>query len=409
MSSAITKRILWKEYRTQRGLWGALILCTVLFQLLIVGLAENREAATQMVYVVGVMLTLCYAAGCGAISFASEREEGTQLRLQALVCPPVWTVTLKLGFAVLTTVVMVGLGLTTAWLLTGTSLLDIARENPDPQELMGLGWVLFIYGAVLLWTMFFSLLTRSVLSAIGLGAVGAFCFIRCVAVLLHASPMRHYGQLKISAAELAALAGVVGFSLLLVVIANYVLASRWFRRHSGEAPKVKRFALLRRFRIRASSGGGSFVLKVDTEVSHADDVLSPGEAATQPCPRAGLSWLYLAWGSLTWRTLRFLRWRESHESRWRFMLFFGVCLLITQSLAHQIQQAIDLAEQFPGRYSNNFLIHQPGVPFLGLIILAFTTGCGILSFRQEHAGEQFRVLRDRGVSARHLWLSKHLV
>jgi hypothetical protein len=409
MNAAITKRILWKEYRTQRGLWGALLLCIFLFQLLALSLAENKETATQIAHVTGALLTLCYAAGCGAISFAADREEGTQLRLQTLVCPPIWTVTLKLGFIILTTLVLVAVFLTTAWLMTGHTILSVLQEESISKELLGLCWVTFVYGAILMWTMFFSLLTRSVLSAIGLGAAGACLFVWSTMVAAHGILPRRFNPVNIEVPEVLTLFGLSAVCLLAVFCCNCVLSGRWFRHYQGEAPKVKRFALLRRFRIRASSGGGSFVLKVDTEVSHADEVLSANEAATQPCPRAGLSWLYLAWGSLTWRTLRFLRWRESHESRWRFILLFAACVLITQSCAGQLQRAIYIGDQFPGQRSDHSLVAQSSAPFLALVLFAFATACGVMSFRQEHAGEQFRVLRDRGVPAWLLWLSKHCV
>jgi hypothetical protein len=412
MTSAITKRILWKEFRTQRGLWGALLLCTVLFQLLVLVLADDEQATAQMTHVIGVLLMLCYAAGSGAISFASEREEETQLRLQTLACPPIWTVTLKLAYAVLSSLVMAGLFLASAWLLSGHSIVSLFLEGPSPQSpqaLLGIGWVVFVFLSILLWTMFFSLLTRTVLFAIGLGAVGTFVFIWTVGITILELLPRKYNPPNVGVSEVLTLFCIESIFLLVVVGMNCVLAGRWFRQFAGDAPKVKRFSLLRRFRIRASRGGGSFVLKIGTELSHVDEVLSPREAATQPCPRAGLSWLYLAWGSRTWRTLRFLRWREAHESRWRFMLFFAVCLVFTQSFAWQILHVMNLAKQAPGVDPNEILIRSPLWTFFATVILAFITGCGVMSFRQEHAGEQFRVLRDRGVPAGHLWLSKHFV
>lgn len=407
MTSAITKRILWKEFRTQRGLWGALALCAICFQLLALGLSESREDAAQIGFGIGVMLILCYAAGCGAISFAAEREEGTQLRLQTLACPPILTITLKLAYAALTSLALVGLFLTSAWLLSGYSIFSLFQEESSPQTLLGIAWGVFLFSSILLWTMFFSLLTRTVLFAIGLGAVGAFVFVWIVGITISEILPRESNPVNIGVSEVFTLFGLASLFLLAVAGINCVLAGRWFRQFAGDAPKVKRFSLLRRFRIRASSGGGSFVLKIGTELSDVEQVVSPAESLTEPCPRAALSWLYLARGSRTWRSLRFLRWREAHESRWRFILFFSVCLFFTAAFATRIQHTIDLTTQQPDQFA--FVSMSSPNTFLAFVLFVLATGCGVMSFRQEHAGEQFRVLRDRGIPAWQVWLSKHLV
>ncbi|MGB7328885.1 MAG: hypothetical protein WBD31_28660, partial [Rubripirellula sp.] len=78
MNSSIALRLLWKEYRMQRGLWLAMAFGCLLIQAVISLVTQNSQDALLGMIPTVVMLTFFYTIGSGAISFAIEREEGTQ-------------------------------------------------------------------------------------------------------------------------------------------------------------------------------------------------------------------------------------------------------------------------------------------------------------------------------------------
>lgn len=64
----------------QRGLWLAMAIGCFSVQWIIAQLIESGPDAFQGVVPIAFLLTFFYAVGSGAITFAIEREEETQLR-----------------------------------------------------------------------------------------------------------------------------------------------------------------------------------------------------------------------------------------------------------------------------------------------------------------------------------------
>jgi len=105
-------RFLWKEYRTQRASWLALLIADALLQVLFLFFDDPTQRSLAVYpYAVGAVLTVCYAIACGAILFAGEQEDETDRLLQTLPFP-VWTMTAgKLLYAVISVLLFAGLSL----------------------------------------------------------------------------------------------------------------------------------------------------------------------------------------------------------------------------------------------------------------------------------------------------------
>jgi hypothetical protein len=122
MNSSIALRLMWKEYRVQRGLWLAMAVGCFILQGLIAFLMPSGPERFQGIVPIAFMLTGFYAIGSGAITFAIEREEGTQLRPVMLGCPPGLTLTVKTLFGIISTTLLLAVTIASGMLLSLGSL-----------------------------------------------------------------------------------------------------------------------------------------------------------------------------------------------------------------------------------------------------------------------------------------------
>lgn len=78
-----THRFFWKEYRTLRAIWLAMVGLAVVIMVAPYA-ASLGEIRLPLVFLFSVTLsvTACYAAGCGAAMFANEHEEGGSTHLE---------------------------------------------------------------------------------------------------------------------------------------------------------------------------------------------------------------------------------------------------------------------------------------------------------------------------------------
>lgn len=391
MNAALTKRLLWKEYRTHRGLWAALVGVTVLLQLVSLTIVDTTESFGSIALGVAMILTVTYAAGSGAMSFAMDREEGTQVRLQAMSCPPALSMTLKLLFVLSTTVAMILAFVGSARIIGGEELFEAFPKELTRHQIGAISYLVLIYAAVLLFSMFFSLLTRKVMPAVALGAAGGLCFVVTSVVVVDEfrRTQRLYGE---STADLGRMLSIEVAPLALLLICNYLLAGRWCRRFASDGESGDRFSISRW--VRSIRGRGKSVpLEVDEPEADPAHVYSPQEGLALPAPRSMLSWLQLAAASPSRREFRFLRWREATESRRQFFWLLAGCVFVTFLFAGHIT---------PHR-------REAGLGMVLSALYSFPAICGLMSFRQEQAKHQFRILRDRGVPASSVWLTKQFV
>lgn len=173
MNTTLLHRLAWKELRTLRALWLSLLVAAVVLQVGLMGFFEAHGIRWQ--WLCGVMLTLpsVYALACTSLTFAGEREEGTDQLLCRLGTPPGLLLGIKFGLSVLTTAVMFGLLYVWTMLLLKSAVphskvVDIAHELPN-HLLVALAWTT----GFLSFGLLFSLLFHRVLPCLLATAVAA--------------------------------------------------------------------------------------------------------------------------------------------------------------------------------------------------------------------------------------------
>lgn len=141
MNGTVFWRLVWKEYRLQRSWWIAMAVLAVILQLLMRLLASPESlSGFKGFYVVALLLTALYAVGCGATLFATEHETGT-FEFQRML--PVTARRLffaKVGFAVASTALLMGILWGVAWVMAG-------GQMPEPVYLRAL-WAILGLGTV---------------------------------------------------------------------------------------------------------------------------------------------------------------------------------------------------------------------------------------------------------------------
>lgn len=398
MNSSIALRLLWKEYRVQRGLWLSMAVGSFILQALIAFLMPDGADRFQGTVPVAFMLTFFYAIGSGAITFAIEREDGTQLRPVMMGCPPGLTLTVKTLFGVTATALLLILTMGSGMVMSLGSL-HLPPNTIHPESIrmiipLTLLFVVLPYVGGLLWSMFFSLLTRKVIVALGLAAIAmivcyAIVAIYAVEVIDQPHLRRHDGPMTGQQIFLISILPV--FIALLILSLNYLLTRRWLTRVFFDQTRTKVPSFFRRWRIRRSGFDGGMVVEIGVEDRTAFEVISPDVAAHQPPPRFGLGLLYATWGANLWRHLRFLRWKEAIETRKIFVGFL---------LATSILTFCGVVESFNGTGWH-------GVA--GFFIHAACVACGVMAFRAEQDDRKVQRLADMGLRPSTVWLSKHLV
>lgn len=399
MNSSIALRLLWKEYRVQRGLWLSMAAGSFLLQGLIVMLIPDRgQEAFQGIVPVAFMLTGFYAIGSGAITFAIEREDGTQLRPVMLGCPAGLTLTVKTVFGIVATVLLLAVTMISGLLMSMGSLsLPANTIHPETAKLIVPLTLLFVvlpYVGALLWAMFFSLLTRKVIVALGLAAVAMIVSYTVVAIyaveVIERPHIRQYGS-SMTGQQVFLISVLPCFLALMILALNYLLTRRWLTRAFFDQTAARTPAFFKRWRIRRSGLDGGMVVEIGVEDRTAFDVISADIAVHQPPPRLGLSLLYATWGANLWRHLRFLRWKEAIETRRIFVGFLLATLLLTFWCVME---------------------NMNGMGWHGLVgffIHAACVACGAMAFRAEQDGQKVQRLADMGLRPATVWLSKHVV
>lgn len=159
-------RLVWKEYRTQRGLWLGIAAIILVVQLMVWWLMPpNERAPLAALMSIGMILSTFYALGSAAVAFAGEREEGTAGWLGSLPVASLTVLVGKLAWLAASWASTVALALAAAWLLTRGRPGSVAFAEENWPQIIG-------YGALLpLWAIFCSLFCRRVHSAMALAAV----------------------------------------------------------------------------------------------------------------------------------------------------------------------------------------------------------------------------------------------
>jgi hypothetical protein len=220
MFAAAAWRIAWKEYRTQRPLWLAMVVLTLLVQFgyqfaVTVG---GGNVSEQALFAIAMGAAAVYALGCGATLFATERETGTFEFQRGL--PLAWRPLFvgKAGFGAASVFAL-------ALLLWSVTIAMAGGRLPawrDSGQLWGGG--LLAAWEVFAWGLFFSLRMDRPLVAAVLGVLVPSVFVHVAAPAVvgfdyHSVGLRHY---------LAIVPVRVGI-VMAISVADVWLASRWLR------------------------------------------------------------------------------------------------------------------------------------------------------------------------------------
>src|SRR5258708_1743751 len=85
LTDAMLWRMIWKEYRAQRGFWLVIAGLSIGMMLLFLGLMDANDPQRSLApWAIAVSLPAVYAMGCAAVLFAAEREDGTIEMLQIM-------------------------------------------------------------------------------------------------------------------------------------------------------------------------------------------------------------------------------------------------------------------------------------------------------------------------------------
>ncbi len=218
MNTSVFWRLMWKEYRMQRAFWISMAVLTVLVQLAVLAFVRPGAERITWLFTVGLGLPAFYALGCGATLFATEHETGTYGFQRALPVSAIRLFGGKLVFALGSTLAMIALLWSLAALMAGWHL-------PRPDGHLAL-WGLWGLASLelLVWGVFFSLLSTRPLKAAILGAVAACLSTECAVCAL--GPLYNV-DLYLAAVPYRVAIGAV------VALLDVLLGYGWFREVDG--------------------------------------------------------------------------------------------------------------------------------------------------------------------------------
>lgn len=391
MTGSMALRLFWKEYRVHRGLWLSALIGTVLLHGLLRALTDRASDLEEILWMTSAMLTGCFAVGAASVTFATEREDATHLRLISLSPSPTLTYLVK--------VIAILAGTAVLSVVTGFSALIIStRWYPATQPLDFLSfparfcfWITAGVGICML----FSLLFRHVFAALLVGALGTVIAMMAVTITwetqetYYRHTIQQYGVPDDWYWATTGFNAFVGFVIFAIYCVNLVLARRWLSRAFFDDRPSRIRLWIGRTRIRRASLQGGMTVEVGVESDLTTPVLTPEEAAIQPAPRLSLSWLHMASGRRSLRPFRFLRWKEALETRVPMLIGAAVTAALTVVATE-------------GAY------HTPEVTHF-TILIGIPALLGLMTFRSEQRHNRFRLLGEHGLSPRTVWFSKHAV
>jgi ABC-type transport system involved in multi-copper enzyme maturation permease subunit len=353
MNGSTFWRVFWKEYRLQRALWLAMAALTSLLMLLIVAFISTGDRSALFYLAVG--LPAFYALGCGATLFAGEHEAETYEFQRMLPAGASRVFAAKFVLALLSTAALFGLTWTLAAFLNGWQL-------PDAHDCALMWATVGFYGLeMFVWATLFSLLSRRVLLVAILGVAAA----SLSAQIMTAVVGRHsvMGMMETYMAALPLRAAVVA----LVALADFWLATRWFREPSQRGLRSAQPT------IGADTAARAAAL--------SDYLLKPERLRI--------------FGRLVWQ-----HWRQS----WRMLL--GVSVLFVPITALGVACLNDVLMR-SGRHA---AFAPEGIEvFLAVVLaLAAIPLLGCFAFLADQRRQSFRFLADRGVPPKYVWLSRQL-
>jgi hypothetical protein len=349
MNRSIFWRLVWKEYRTQRAFWLAMVALVFLLQLLVVGLSEGDRGAERLVattFALALAFSALYAGGCGATLFATEHETGT-FEFQRAVPVSSWRLfAAKLTFAVLSTSAILAVLLFLAACISRWSF----PAGESAREI----WGLFGFGIVelLVWGILFSLVLDQPLKAAILTITTVSVYVHVLAVNYGGLQQDISGYVKVLPLRVA-IAAAVG-------LVNVLVARRWLER-SGATAGWSRRAI----RTAGQARGGTPALPAQP-LEPSRDIL---------------------FGRLLWQ-----QWRQSRR----------MMLVVAAAAVPVVCTGVWVSTSLPYYVSGTLEI-------ITLLVSLLAGLMGACVFLGDQWREQFRFFAERGARPGYVWLSRQLV
>jgi ABC-type transport system involved in multi-copper enzyme maturation permease subunit len=347
-SFASSQHLFWKEYRTQRTLWAAILLLALFYGVLLVfwgTLADPSGGASRgTIFFAMLAFPPVYAWACGALLFAGEHDQETFDFLRAQPVPATRVYWVKLATILAGTLLMVPAVVLLGLLLTGGQL-PPSGQAPEPDSLHWSLWTNMLVTSVelLAWSILFSLILRRVLPALLLAAAAE---VVAVVVSMMVADQLSPGLMESGVTQLSQLPRLaIGLTVIGVTIR---LGSGWFG-------------------MRASAGSWLPARTTGRE------------------ERTALA--------LSWRPLGHLLW---HAWRQSFYLALG-------TLAFWLVMSIFLS--FDG-----YRFGPEGWPVIASeLLVPLAAWAGLLCFLPDQASRRYPFFAERAVQPGSVWLSRQLV
>ena len=347
-------RILWKEYRAQRGLWVALCVMGLLPQVMGRILAIDSGFRTSIIWSMVSMIPIFFAVGSTAILFAGEREERTSDWLQILAVPPLRMLMAKWAFVLLASCLLAMTLSFTAVILAG----EMPRsDNPERGDaVILLCGIVSIFAGAILWGSLASLLSRRVVTA-----VPAMGFWWVVTYVLPLATLINYFRPQ----DLSATGLLLSIPVVFTLLATAWLGWQWC---CGNYLDVR---LLSHAAARVTD--------------HWNRLLGITDPASRiPRRREFETTQRREWQRLVWQERR-------RDFLFRTLLCGGCALAFLLTVTGMTQRLMGI---------ENFLASV-------LYICPFVMG--IVGFRHEGEGQVQRFFAGRGISPGAIWLAKQSV
>ena len=361
MNDTMFWRLVWKEYRVQRGLWMAALASCVVLDLIVISI---EPAYPVFLLMIPTILVLFFAMGSGAIAFAAEVEDKTVEYLQMISVPPSRLFLSKLATTVVGVVSLFCAMWLVGWVLAATSAAlsalpsrlssNVDESNNGTQFKLDIAsWFLTCLGIIAV-SLLSSIFTRNVLKAICLAAV-----LTCFGLFLIHQALESAITWHLVVDDDLASGLTYGFCAAIIGTLLFVelkLARTWLK-HAGFARPT--FSWWPKFR------------HARTESTVINET---------------------AFTSTKWRLFGRLLWLEFRNA---WLVFILVLVVV----------AGGLVVEYGGKASS----HSDFGMLIGLVVTFSPLILGVWSFRGEQSSYQFRFLAERGASPATVWFSKHAV
>lgn len=351
----------WKEYRSLRSFWLAVVALVVLLQTLAVAFSLQHLGAGR-VFNLALMFPVLFAVGSAGIAFAGEREEGTVEFLRASPATSVQILVSKLSVIVLATLAMVVL-------LCLLSLLATVGHLPTVPEFKDMVsfWLVAAVEAMAWGTLFSLLLSRPLLAVI-LAITAASTETHLLARLVSQNPSAIFDMGAYSrAAPWRLLAALIVFAV------DIVLGLRWLH---GPDPTKKRASKIK----GTYQNAGPFSIPAAPAEATVNSLLARTDRSAML-------------GRLIWQQFR----QSAVTMAVLGALMIGISLLSLSLVGQWFWKGIIIDRKLGA---------DGDATYLPLALFAALAGCFV--FQADQRRGSFRFFAEHNVPPRYVWLSRQL-